>query len=128
MDGTVVEPGQVVGPPRPGHRVVYTGDTRPTASTASVVSDADLLIHDAMFTHDHTERARHTKHSTVREAAELAVEAVVKRLTLTHVSSGGANKVGQLEQEALDVFGSDAFFPTDGDSVSVSFPDTESKS
>jgi len=57
-DGRVIEPDDVVGDPRPGRRVVYTGDTRPTAAVESVAADADLLIHDATFADDHAARAR----------------------------------------------------------------------
>ncbi|MBO4248996.1 ribonuclease Z (plasmid) [Halomicrobium sp. IBSBa] len=126
-DGTVIDPEQVVGPPRPGRRVVYTGDTRPTASTESVATNADLLIHDAMFTHNRVERAQQTRHSTVREAAKLAVEADVERLALTHISSRYATDIEPLAESATDIFGSNAFFPDNGDSISIQYDDVRSK-
>lgn len=81
-----VEPGQVLGPPRPGRKVVVTGDTRPCPAVARASQGADLLVHDATFAQEAAERARETYHSTAAEAAQLAKEAGVKLLALTHIS------------------------------------------
>ena len=124
-DGTVIRPEQVVGPPRPGRRVVYTGDTRPTGATVEAAEDADLLIHDATFADEARERAQATAHSTAREAAEIARRAGAKRLALTHVSSRYAARVGRLESEAREAFDGEAFVPDDGDEVAVEFPDAD---
>jgi ribonuclease Z len=122
-DGTVIHPEQVVGPPRPGRRLVYTGDTRPTNATAEVAEDADLLIHDATFAEDNAERAGPTGHSTATEAAEIADRAAAKRLALTHVSTRYGQYVKPLEQEAREVFDGEAFVPDDGHELDVPFPD-----
>lgn len=124
-DGTVVRPEQVVGESRPGRRVVYTGDTRPIDAVISAASDADLLIHDSMFTHDRHDRAQHTGHSTAQEAATVASRAGVKCLALTHISSRYANNVTPLKNEAIETFGDDVFLPNDGDSLTISYPDDE---
>ena len=125
-DGTVVEPEQVVGDPRPGRRVVYTGDTRPTDRTAEMAAGADLLIHDATFGSDNAGRAGRTAHSTAGEAAELADRADAKRLALVHVSSRYAGSVAPLEREARERFDDErAFVPDDGDVVSVPYPDVK---
>jgi ribonuclease Z len=120
-DGTVVKPEQVVGPPRPGRRVVYTGDTRPTGATVEAATDADLLIHEATFATDRAERAGMTGHSTARQAAELANRAGAKQLSLTHISSRYAGDASQLEAEAREVF-EDAFVAEDGQSIEVPYP------
>jgi ribonuclease Z len=104
VDGRVVRPEDVVGPPRPGRRIVYTGDTRPCRRTAEVARGADLLIHDATFGEDEKDRARSTGHSTAREAAQLARRAEVLRLVLTHLSSRYADDPRPLEREAREVF------------------------
>ncbi|WP_121820990.1 ribonuclease Z [Halostella salina] len=122
-DGTVVRPEQVVGEPRPGRKVVYTGDTRPTATTAEVAADADLLVHDATFADDRAERAGATGHSTAREAAEIARRANTKRLAMTHISSRYTGDVAAHEREAREVFDGEAFVPDDGQVVEVPFPD-----
>jgi ribonuclease Z len=125
-DGTVVDPDQVVGDPRPGRTVVYTGDTRPTDRTVEIADGADLLIHDATFASDNETRARRTAHATAEEAAELADRAGAKRLALVHVSSRYAGDVAPIEREARAAFsGERAFVPDDGDVLEVPYPDAE---
>ncbi|NJD11184.1 MAG: hypothetical protein FIB01_12380 [Gemmatimonadetes bacterium] len=100
----LVTPAEVVGPPRPGRRVVYTGDSRPCRATADLARDADLLIHDATFGADEADRARTTGHATAAEAAQLARRAGVLRLVLTHLSARYADDSRPLEREARDIF------------------------
>lgn len=121
-DGTVVEPEQVVGEPRPGRRVVYTGDTRPIEETVEVAADADLLIHDATFGDDWADRACETGHTTAREAGELATRAGAKRLALTHVSSRYAGDASRLAREASEEHDG-AFVAEDGREIDVAFPE-----
>ena len=103
-DGRVVEPSALVGDPRPGRRVVVTGDTRPCDATADASRDADLLVHEATFADEEAERAKDTGHSTAREAAEIALAAGVRRLVLTHISARYSRDAGDLEREARSVF------------------------
>ncbi|MDR9431216.1 MAG: ribonuclease Z [Natronomonas sp.] len=125
-DGTVVEPEQVVGSPRPGRSVVYTGDTRPTERTVEVACDADLLIHDATFAADHETRARRTGHSTAEWAANIANRAGAKRLALVHISSRYAGNADPIERDAREAFaGEEAFVPEDGDVVEIPYPDAD---
>jgi ribonuclease Z len=85
--GTVVEPEDVVGPPRQGRKVVYTGDSRPSKRLVKLAMKADLLIHDCTFDDDLAERAREDGHSTPSQAAQTAKEAGARRLVLTHISA-----------------------------------------
>jgi ribonuclease Z len=124
-DGRVIHPEEVVGDPRPGRRLVYTGDTRPVEAVVDAAAGADLLIHDATFAADETERARATGHSTAREAAQVAVRAGAERLALTHVSSRYAGGWERLERDATDVFDGDAFVASDGQVIDVPFPDAD---
>jgi ribonuclease Z len=125
-DGTVIKPEQVVGDPRPGRTMVYTGDTRPTDRTVEIAEQADLLIHDATFGSDNEGRAGRTAHSTAAEAAELGSTADVKQLALVHISSRYAGNVTKLEREAREHFdGREVFVPDDGETVSVPYPDVE---
>jgi ribonuclease Z len=121
-DGTVVDPEQVVGPPRPGRRVVYTGDTRPAASVREAAADADLLIHDATFSSEYADRARETGHATAREAAEVASEAGAARLVLTHVSSRYAGDASALGREAREAFDGEVDVASDGLEIDVPYP------
>ena len=104
FDGKIVEPADVVGAPRPGRKVVITGDTRPGPATVEVARHADLLIHEATFGNEEADRARQTGHSTAREAAKVATDAEVLRLVLTHFSPRYADDPRMLEREARKVF------------------------
>jgi ribonuclease Z len=85
--GQVVQPADVLGPSRPGRRIVISGDTRPCTTVTAAARDADLLIHESTFSDDEQERALETRHSTAREAGRVAREAGARRLILTHLSS-----------------------------------------
>ncbi|WP_254821834.1 ribonuclease Z [Haloglomus halophilum] len=122
-DGTVVTPEQVVGEPRPGRTVVYTGDTRPTDATERIAADADLLVHDATFAEADADRAPQTGHSTATEAAELAGHADAKRLALVHISSRYAGRSELLAEEARAGFDGEVLLPDDGDELEVPYPD-----
>jgi ribonuclease Z len=124
-DGTVVEPEEVVGPPRPGRRLVYTGDTRPTEAVVEASADADLLIHDATFGEDRAGRAADTGHSTGRQAGTVAREADAKRLALTHVSTRYTGRSEVIADEAREVFDGECFVAEDGQRIDVPYPDEE---
>lgn len=102
--GRRIEPSELVGPTRPGRRVVMTGDSRPSEGTVAVASGADILVHEATFAEEEVQRALETGHSTAREAAEIAAKAGVKRLVLTHVSARYSRDTADLEREARAVF------------------------
>jgi ribonuclease Z len=121
-DGTVVDPEQVVGPPRPGRRVVYTGDTRPCRAIEHAATDADLLIHDATFAADNEARARQTGHATAGEAGALAARADVSRLVLTHVSSRYAGDPSPLVRDASAAFDGEVTLANDGLEIEVPLP------
>jgi ribonuclease Z len=103
-DGRVVIPADLVGPPRPGRTLVYSGDTRPHPSVVAAARDADLLVHEATFGEDELARAVETGHSTAREAAEVAREAGARRLVLTHLSARYSREAPELLAEAQAVF------------------------
>ena len=103
-DGRVVSPAELVGAPRPGRRVVYSGDTRPCATLIEASRGADLLVHEATFAGEERERAKETGHSTAAEAAAVAREAGVRRLVLTHISARYTRDAPELLEEARAVF------------------------
>lgn len=124
VDGRLIRPEKVVGERRPGRRVVYTGDSRPSKITIKYAQDADLLIHDATFGDDEADRARDTGHSTAREAAQVARQAGALRLALTHISSRYAEDSRILEREARDLFQA-SFVAYDGQQIEIPFRDAE---
>lgn len=81
-----VRPEQVLGPARPGLAVAYCTDTRPCAGSVELAKGADLLIHEGTFDATMPEEAAAKGHSTVVEAAQIALEAGARRLVITHVS------------------------------------------
>jgi ribonuclease Z len=120
VEGRTIRAADVVGDPRPGRKVVYTGDTRPTSTTREMAADADLLIHEATFAQDEADRAVSTGHSTAREAAQVAADAGVLRLALTHFSPRYADDPRVLEREARAVF-PDVVVAYDGLVIEVPF-------
>jgi ribonuclease Z len=85
-DGELVEPDQVLGPARAGTRLVHVGDSGRTDNLLEVCQEADLLVIEATYLNAEAEMAHNFAHLTARQAGELAQEAQVKNLILTHVS------------------------------------------
>jgi ribonuclease Z len=119
-DGRVITPDAVLGPARPGRKIVLTSDTAPSPRVVQAAHNADLLVHEATFSEEEKERARETQHSTAAEAAEVAKLAGVKLLALTHVSSRYFGP--DLAREAREVFPK-TVVPRDFDLVEVPFPE-----
>ncbi len=103
-DGRVIDPSMLVGAPRPGRKVVVTGDTRPCAATVNAARGADLLVHEATFGDEEAARAVETGHSTAREAATVAAAAEVRSLLLMHFSARYSRDASDLGREAREVF------------------------
>ena len=118
--GVKVEPSQVTGPPRPGRKVGYSGDTRPSPGLARFFARCDLLIFDSTFSERDRERALETKHSTSAEAAALARKSGAKRLALTHFSARYTGTAG-LVKEARKIF-PNSIAARDGLDLEVDYP------
>jgi ribonuclease Z len=119
-EGQRVTPEQVLGPPRPGRRVVLAGDTRPAAAVLDAAQDADVLVHEATFAAEETPRAEETLHATAVGAAELARAAGVKMLALTHLSNRYFGP--EIAREARAIF-PETVVPRDFDIIDVRFPE-----
>jgi ribonuclease Z len=113
-----VEPHEVMGAPRPGRRIVISGDTAPCDAIRLAAHRADLLVHEATFTDEELDRARATLHSTARQAAEVAAEADVRMLALTHLSTRYGGR--EIKDEARAVF-PNTVVPRDFDAIEVPF-------
>ncbi|HET7425714.1 MAG TPA: ribonuclease Z [Gemmatimonadales bacterium] len=119
-DGSTVNPGQVLGETRRGRKLVLSGDTAPCDMTVAVAHGADLLVHEATFTEEEADRARETGHTTARAAAEIAAEAEIELLALTHLSP--RHPAGALRAEARELFET-TIVPRDFDRVDLPFPE-----
>jgi ribonuclease Z len=103
VKGRKISPDQVIGPPRPGRRVVYSGDTKPSARVTKLASGADVLIHDCTLDSSHAALAARFGHSTAKDAATVAKRAGVGTLFLVHLSPRYEDHT-ILEKEAQEVF------------------------
>jgi len=101
-DGRLVEPDQVLGAARPGTHMVHVGDSGRTDNLLDVCNQADLLVIEATYLSGEVDMARSFAHLTALQAAELAKEAGVKNLILTHISRRYREKDVLLE--AREVF------------------------
>jgi ribonuclease Z len=115
------DPADLVGPPRPGRLVVYSGDTRPCESVVAAATEADVLIHEATFGAEERDRAIETEHSTAVEAAQVALAARARRLVLTHLSARYSAIPDVLRDEAREVF-RETTVARDGMVLDVPFP------
>ena len=115
-----VSPEQVVGEARAGRRIVVTGDTAPTDAVVVAAHRADVLVHEATFADEDADRAALTLHSTARQAAQVAADAEVRLLALTHLSSRYSG--GEIRDEARAVFLATEV-PRDFDTIEVPFPE-----
>ena len=86
-EGRILTPDLVLGPPRKGIKLTYTTDTRPTDSIRENAKGSDLFICEGMYGEkEKIAKAREYKHRTFYEAAQLAKDAQVKEMWLTHYS------------------------------------------
>ncbi len=86
-DGRVIEGAKLVGPPRPGRKLVYCSDTQYCQSAIELARNATVLIHEATFCEEDLDLARRSTHTTTTQAAQVALAAGVQTLILTHFSA-----------------------------------------
>jgi ribonuclease Z len=115
-----VRPDQVMGPARPGRKIVISGDTMPCESLRIAAHEADVLIHEATFAEEETDRATETGHSTAGQAAHVAQQANVRMLALTHFST--RYPVRLLRDEARAIFPA-TVLPRDFDTIEIPYPE-----
>jgi ribonuclease Z len=117
-DGGVVSADQVLGPPRPGRKLVITGDTAPSESVVEAAWGAEVLVTEATFSEEELERAQETMHQTAAQAAGIAQRANIGLLALTHLSNRYFGP--EIAREAREIF-PDTVVPKDFDVVEVPF-------
>jgi ribonuclease Z len=85
-DGRTITPEQVLGEALPGTKFIHIGDVGRTDNLVEICRDADALVIEATYLASETEMAAEFGHLTAAQAAQLAVDANVKTLILTHLS------------------------------------------
>ena len=84
-------------------RYAFCSDTTYKPDIVPLIKNADLLYHEATFLSDREDLAKKTKHSTAKQAAQIAKEANVKQLVLGHYS-GRYKDVAAFKTEGEEVF------------------------
>lgn len=119
----VITPEMVMGPQRPGRKIIYTGDTRPVLSElADIGEGADLLIHDATFDDAESDKAEQYLHSTAGEAGEAASALSAATLALFHISPRYVS-VDKHLADAKKHYTGEIIIPNDLDQITIPFRD-----
>lgn len=103
INGKTIKPEDVMGAPRKGRKVVYSGDTRPSEAIGEMAKNCDVLIHDSTLSSELEEKAQKYGHSSTTQAAKIAKVANAKVLFLTHISPR-YDDPQKLEDEAKKIF------------------------
>lgn len=101
-DGRTIHPDQVLGPSRPGAKLVHVGDAGSVDGLYEYARDADVLVIEATYLSHEADLARHFGHLTAAQAAQLAQDAQVRQLYLTHISRRYREK--DVLAEAMAIF------------------------
>jgi len=100
-DGRKVGPEDVLGPLKPGLRLVHIGDTGRIEDLVSACQGVDALIVESTYLEEEADMASQFSHLTAKMAAELALRAGVRQLYLTHLSRRYREKDVLTEAQAI---------------------------
>ena len=105
IDGRIIKPEQVLGEPRKGIKITYSGDTRPCEEMIMFARDSTILIHESTFLKQDYTNAEEYAHSTSIDAAYVAKDSNSKELILTHISTRYSEDYAEIMlKEAQSVF------------------------
>ncbi len=105
VNGKIIKPEQVLGEPRKGIKITYSGDTRPCEEIISLAQDSTILIHESTFINKDNTNAEEHAHSTSIDAAYTAKYSNSKELILTHISTRyGEEYANIMLEEAREIF------------------------
>ena len=119
-EGKTYTPDMVMGKARKGIKVAYCTDTRPVERIVRFAKNADLFICEGMYAEpDKLQKAKQYKHMTFCEAAQLAKQAQVEEMWLTHFSPSLVGAKSYMKQ-VRDIF-PNAYLGEDGKTVKLDF-------
>ena len=102
-DGKIIPNARLTTDASPSRSYAYCSDTLPCPENTEYIKDCDILYHEATFATKEKERAKATFHTTATQAAEIALQANVKKLIIGHFSSRYDND-NELLTEAKEFF------------------------
>lgn len=118
-DGRVIDGTAYLGEAKKGRIVTILGDTRKNANAIKLAQGADILVHESTYGKGEARMARNHYHSTNLQAVDVALEAGVGKLLLTHISARYAGKLAfELEKQAREIF-ADAHVVSDFEEIEI---------
>lgn len=105
-DGRTIDGKASLSPPKKGREVAIFGDTKACPQAVRTAQNTDVLAYEATFAAGDEETAERVFHSTVSDAAKLALQANVKQLYPTHISARYTEEEQRLmlERQAQTIF------------------------
>lgn len=103
VNGKTILPEQVLGPPRKGRKMTYSGDTIPCEELIEFARDSNLLIHESTYKVEDKDKADLHAHSTSADAAYAALYSNSQELILTHISTRYTD-VSDILTQAKEIF------------------------
>lgn len=86
-NGTLVKNELLTDPPPPIKSYAFCSDTAYLPSIANQIKGVTALYHESTFLESHEHLCKPTKHSTAKQAAQIAKQAEAKQLILGHYST-----------------------------------------
>ena len=99
---TILNTTLTIDPPKP-LSFAFCSDTSYKPNIVPIIENVDLLYHEATFLEDREDLAKKTKHSTTKQAAQIAKDANVKQLIIGHYS-GRYKDISIFRKEAQEIF------------------------
>jgi ribonuclease Z len=101
--GEIISNSELTLPPKQPLSFAFCSDTVYKPDIVPIIRNADLLYHEATFLNDREDLAKKTKHTTSKQAAQIAKDANVNQLILGHYS-GRYNDISLFQKEAKEIF------------------------
>ena len=101
--GEVITNEELTLPPTTTKSYAFCSDTSYNEDIIPIIKNVDLLYHESTFLSDREDLAKKTKHSTAKQAAQIAKLANVKQLIIGHYSSRYTN-IELFKEEAVLIF------------------------
>lgn len=102
-DGVLISNKTITFDPHPSKSYAFCSDTVYKPDIVAIIKDCNTLYHEATFLDEHKHLCERTKHSTPKQAAQIAKDANVNLLILGHYSTRYGT-LSPFKKEAQTVF------------------------